>query len=225
MYLVFEGPDYTGKTTQIKMVKDYLEAAGHKVYSTRQPGGSLYGNKLRSLLLDRPEMEIGNLAEIFTFMADRAQNVEEVIEHLSQGAIVLSDRCGLSTEVYQAYAKNKTSILPLVKALNKVAMQGLTPDLTFLFSCDLETIQERMKSAGRVDRIEARGIDYHKRVHEGFKMLSQGYKPFVPVDASQPEAKVFRTITAYIDKIIGGIDDKRSENNNEKGTLPALGAG
>jgi dTMP kinase len=166
MFLSLDGIDGVGKSTQMRLLVEWLEAEGHRVVTCRDPGSTPLGESLRELLLhsgeDRP---IGPRAEMLMYMAARAQLVDEVIRPaLDDGAVVVSDRYLMANLVYQAHAGG----LPreAVASVGAVATDGVMPDRVFLLDLDPEAADQRR---GREpDRMESRGAEYRRRLRDGF---------------------------------------------------------
>ncbi|MFN5466115.1 MAG: dTMP kinase [Cyanobacteriota bacterium] len=181
-FVVLEGIDGCGKTTQIEALREWLPKSGlmprtAKVVVTREPGGTAFGAALRELLLHPPAHQVpGARAELLLYAADRAQHVAERIEpSLAAGHWVLSDRFSGSTAAYQGFGRG----LPLeaIDQLEQFATGGLLPDLTLWLDVPLEeSLQRRSKRAKKrlEDRIEAEGQAFLKRVHIGFQTLADG---------------------------------------------------
>lgn len=187
--ITFEGIDGCGKTTQMRLLGQYLTERGVSVVPTREPGGTELGRKVRSALLDGVAGSVEPLAELLLYAADRAQHVRRVIlPALSLGKVVLSDRFYDATTVYQGYARGFD--LKLVDQLNELATGGLKPDLTLLFDLDVETGLKRtmrrgdgtgMTAAGP-DRLDQEPVEFHERVR----------KAYLEIAAREPER--FRVI-------------------------------
>lgn len=176
-FITFEGADGSGKTTQIEMIKEYLEKQGHECLLTREPGGSDLGNKIREILLHY-DGEVDSLAELLLYMADRAQHVKKVIiPALKEGKIVLCDRYTDSSVSYQGYARGLD--IERIIELNKIATDGLEPDLTIVF--DVET-EVAMKRVGDVkDRLEQEGVEFHKKLRYGYLELAKRFPERIKV--------------------------------------------
>ena len=128
MFITFEGPDGSGKTTQIKRLKAFLEQNGIQVVLTREPGGTLIGEKIREIILDKDHIEMDNLTEALLYAASRAQHVAQVIRpNLDAGRTVICDRFMDSSLVYQGVGRQLGS---LVRTINEIAVNGTLPDLT-----------------------------------------------------------------------------------------------
>lgn len=173
--ITFEGIDGCGKSTQMRLLGQYLTERGVAVVSTREPGGTELGRKVRSALLDGGAGSVEPLAELLLYAADRAQHVRRVIlPALSLGKVVLSDRFYDATTVYQGYARGFD--LELVNQLNELATGGLKPDLTLLFDLDVEIgLKRTMRrgdgtgmTAARPDRLDQEPVEFHERVRQAY---------------------------------------------------------
>lgn len=172
--ITFEGIDGCGKSTQMRMLEQYLMERGFIVVSTREPGGTDLGRKIRSALLDGGKGSVEPLAELLLYAADRAQHVRRlIIPALDEGKIVLSDRFYDATTVYQGYARGFD--LCLVNQLNELATGGLKPDLTLLFDLDVETSLKRTQKRGdatngvaQLDRLDREPVEFHERVRSAY---------------------------------------------------------
>ncbi len=169
LFITFEGADGCGKTTQIKLLDEYLRAKGYQTLLTREPGSKGLGEKLREILLNY-DGEVSPVAESFLFLADRAQHVDCIIKPaLKKGIIVLCDRHTDSTLAYQGYGRGLD--LEEIRKLNKIATSGLTPDLTIVLDVDIETSQARV--GAEKDRMESAGIEFFQRVRNGFLEIAK----------------------------------------------------
>lgn len=169
MFITFEGADGCGKTTQIKLIDEYLRSKGYKTLLTREPGSKGLGEKIREILLNY-EGEVSSRCESFLFLADRAQHVDCIIKPaLQEGTIVLCDRHTDSTVAYQGYGRGLD--IEEIKKLNALATGGLKPDLTIVFDVDIETSQSRIGK--NKDRMESAGIEFFKKVREGFLEIAK----------------------------------------------------
>jgi dTMP kinase len=173
--ITFEGIDGCGKSTQMRLLGQHLTERGVAVVSTREPGGTELGRKVRSALLDGGAGSVEPLAELLLYAADRAQHVRRVIlPALSLGKVVLSDRFYDATTVYQGYARGFD--LELVNQLNELATGGLKPDLTLLFDLDVETgLKRTMRrgdgtgvTAAGPDRLDQEPVEFHECVRQAY---------------------------------------------------------
>jgi dTMP kinase len=164
-FLSLDGPDGAGKSTQIRRLATWLEAAGHRVILARDPGGTPLGDRIRSLLFHADDVEIGMRAEMFLFMASRAELVDRVIRHaLDTGMIVVCDRYLLANVVYQGYAGGLD--VDTLWEIGSFAVDGIFPDLTIVLDLPLDLSLERLGAPQ--DRLECRPRDFHARVHAGY---------------------------------------------------------
>lgn len=171
MFITFEGPDGSGKTTQIGPLRDYLEDHGYSVLITREPGGTVIGDQVRQVLGDLRNTGMHPRTETLLFQAARAQLVEEVIKpHLQNGYIVLCDRYADSTMAYQGYGHQND--LDQIKTLIHYATGGLKPDLTLLFDMDVEEGLKRKAQGAEWNRLDAYSLEFHQRVRSGYLRLA-----------------------------------------------------
>jgi dTMP kinase len=202
--IIFEAPEGAGKTTQLRLLGDWMKQHGVHYTGVREPGGSALGNDIRRMLLD-PQRAISPRAEALLFMASRAELMSEVIEPaLARGEIVLADRFFLSTYAYQVAGRK----LPFheIRAANVLATGGLVPDLTILLSLPAAVRQARAAARGAADRMEGAGDDFHERVEKAFEsFLSEAWQaahpecgPIVSVDGEGAERDVFERILAVL---------------------------
>ena len=169
LFITFEGGDGCGKTTQIKLLDEYLRGKGYKTLLTREPGSKGLGIKLREILLNY-DGEVSSTCESFLFLADRAQHVDCIIKPaLKEGIIVLCDRHTDSTVAYQGYGRGID--LEQINHLNKIATSGLKPDLTIVLDVDVETSQKRVGS--EKDRMESAGMEFFERVRQGYLEIAK----------------------------------------------------
>ncbi len=180
-YIAFEGIDGSGKSTQAKLFADYLENKGFCVFLTKEPGGST--DKIRDLLLN---YRWSKRAELFLFLADRAENAREIKNKLDKGCIVVSDRCMYSTIAYQGFGEGLD--IDFLEELNLFSTDGLKPDIVFCFDVDLETMNERV---GKRDVIESKPRDFFYRVREGYRELAKRNDRFFLIDGKKKKEEVF----------------------------------
>ncbi len=174
-FITFEGIDQSGKSTQLKLLDQAMEAAGVPVLSVREPGGTEIGEKIRELLLGVEHDRMDAWTEALLYAAARVQLVKEVIKPaLMEGKIVLSDRFIDSSLVYQGMARDLG--VDRILDLNLGATGGLMPDLTFVFHLDLTLSRERLAGRGTAeDRIEGEPLAFHQKVEEGYRRLQEMY--------------------------------------------------
>ncbi len=177
-FITFEGPEGSGKSTQMEMLHSYLLEKGYDCIKTHEPGGTGVGEMIRKIVLGARDQNIADHAELLLMLADRAQHTAEVIlPALNAGRIVLCDRYNDSTMAYQGYGRGLD--LEEVRRLCEYASLGLQPDLTFLLDVEVTTgltrSEGRRKSAGRqeVDRFESAGRSFHEKVRAGYLSLAK----------------------------------------------------
>ena len=195
LFITFEGGDGCGKTTQIKLLDDYLRNKGYKTLLTREPGSKGLGVKLREILLNY-DGEVSPVCESFLFLADRAQHVDCIIKPaLEEGVIVLCDRHTDSTVAYQGYGRGLD--LEQIHSLNKIATSGLKPNLTIVLDVDVETSQKRVGS--EKDRMESAGIEFFERVRQGFlEIATQEPERVKVVDSTQTIEEIHEQILELV---------------------------
>ena len=196
LFITFEGTDGCGKTTQIELLKRYLEEKGYKVVLTREPGAKGLGEKLREILLNY-DGDVSSNCESFLFLADRAQHIDMLIKPaIERGEVVLCDRHTYSTVAYQGYGRGLD--LNQIKMLNDIATNGVKPDMTFVFDIDIETAQKRVGKTK--DRMESAGIEFFKRVRQGYLEIAKSEPERVKVlDATQTIETIANQVKEYID--------------------------
>ena len=198
----FEGPEGSGKSTQIKYLSERLIDMGEQVISVREPGGTHIGESIRRKLQAKDSTGLSDTTELLLFMSSRAQLVKEIIlPELQEGKWVLCDRFVDSSVAYQGYGRGGD--IDLINRLNCYATQGLFPSLTVLLELNISTCFERLtrrysEIKGEKDRIESESLDFHQRVIDGYRMLSTTENRLKSIDGSQdPDAiadKIFQLI-------------------------------
>ncbi len=209
-YLItFEGIEGSGKTTQARGLEKFLKKKGWRCKLTREPGGSLVGDQIRKILLSSENNELTPLGELFLYEASRVQHILEVIEPaLEKGMVVLCDRFCDATLAYQGYARHLD--LKMVEHLNRLASQGVVPDLTLLLDCPVEMglgrASQRIDArepAAKEDRFERESIAFHRRVREGYLQIARKHPGRIRViDASSEEPEVHRTVCNVVEPIL-----------------------
>ena len=174
MFLTFEGVDCSGKTTQAALLVDALRArSGAVVHFIREPGGTAISERLREILLDRSNLELSELTELFLFSASRAQLVARfILPALARGEVVVCDRFYDSTTAYQGYGRGLD--LDAVRRINAVAAAGTDPDLTVLVDIPVDEIEVRKRASGSLpDRMESAGRAFYERVRRGYLTIAR----------------------------------------------------
>ncbi len=186
MFITLEGPEGSGKTTQIPALAEFLRQQGYRVLTTREPGGTAIGNQVRAILTNLENTAMQPRTETLLFLAARAQLVEEVIRPaLADGVVVLSDRYADSTLAYQGYGHGVA--LAQLQTLLHFATGGLIPDCTMLLDLDAEVGLRRKTQCGEWNRLDAYALAFHQRVRQGYLELSAAQPArWKILDASQP---------------------------------------
>ena len=196
-FLVFDGPDGSGKSTQFRRFADHCQARGLVVTEVREPGGTSIGEHIRKVLLDPANDSMAMRCEMLLYMASRAQLFEErIVPALSRGELVLADRFTSSTLAYQGTAGG----LPVedILAVGKVATGNRWPDLTVIFDVDERVAASRLSPL--LDRIEQRGAEFHRKVREGYlRQVREFPDRYRAVDASRRPDEVFRDLLASVE--------------------------
>ncbi|MFH1725885.1 MAG: dTMP kinase [Elusimicrobiota bacterium] len=199
VFIALEGPDKSGKSTQAGLLVRALIDHGRSVVHTREPGGTIFAEAIRKLLLD-PEHRVVPLAELFLYEAARAQHTEELIRPaLKRGAVVVSERFTLATLAYQGHARGLQ--LSMVRQLNKIATGGLAPDLTIVL--DIPDSQFEARDPDRkYDRLELESAAFRHKVRAAYRRLSRSEPRVVLVDATNDRSVIHTEIVAHVDPFL-----------------------
>lgn len=206
LFITFEGGEGSGKSTQLRLLATYLRTRGEEVVETRDPGGTAIGKEIRTLLLSRESGAMSAVAELLLYEASRAQLVREVIKPaLARGAVVACDRFTDSTVAYQGFGRGLD--LDLIRRLNRLAADGLTPDLTILLDLDPGLGLGRSGRSGRSDavsrdRIEAEPLAFHERVRTGYLEAARREPDrFRVIDASLTAPEIARIVREAVERV------------------------
>ena len=199
LFITFEGADGCGKTTQIELLNEYLLSNGYETLLTREPGGKGLGEKVRDILLNY-DGEVSDKCESFLFLADRAQNIDIIVNPaVKSGKIVLCDRHTDSTVAYQGYGRGLN--IERIEKLNELATGGKKPDLTFVFDIDIKTSMERVGK--EKDRMENAGNEFFNRVRFGYLELAKKEPERIKViDSTKPIEDVFSDVLKELDALL-----------------------
>jgi dTMP kinase len=202
MFITFEGPEGSGKTSHIPPLVEFLSEKGFTVFPTREPGGTSIGEQIREVLHSLKNTEMHARTETLLYQAARAQFVEQVVRpRLDRGEIVLSDRYADSTLAYQGYGHQQD--LAQVHSLIQYATGGLVPDLTVLLDVPVEVGLKRKKRADEWNRLDAYDLDFHRRVRAGYlEMVKQEPGRWAVVDAGRKWDDVQEELRMVIQKQI-----------------------
>lgn len=213
LFISLEGIEGAGKTTLIQKIIVHFQSMGKDVLLTREPGGSDLGKKLRSIILNAEE-KICPPAELFLFLADRAEHVQTCIKPaLEQGKIVLCDRFTDSTVAYQGYGRGMD--IAQLKMLNSLATQGLTPDLTIVLDLAPEMGLARANARNKEQnltvkegRFEAEALEFHQKIRAGFLAMSREEERFFVVNAEQSAEQVFDIVSKKLQTVFNNVSLK-----------------
>lgn len=201
LFIVMEGPDGSGKTTQIDLLKEYLEEAGYECLITREPGGTVIGEEVRQLILNPEHKEMSPVTEMLLYAASRAQLVHEVIgPALEEGKIVISDRFVDSSIVYQGIARKLG--ISTVSAVNAPGIGIYRPDGIFFIDLSEEEGLRRKKEQKNLDRMEQEGIDFHHMVSEGYRKVLSGRPEVMKIDGGRSIDTIQKKIRNHVDELL-----------------------
>ena len=223
LLVTFEGTEGSGKTTQLIRLAAYLTKLGYSVVTTREPGGTRVGEQIRRLLLSTRTQRLDNRAELFLYLASRAQHVSErILPSIERGKIVLCDRFSDATLVYQGYGR----ALPkaFVKESINFAASRLIPNLTLLLDIDVDKGLRRIRRRGSANRMDQEGVKFHQQIRKGYLQIARAEpRRFRVIDANQDvhtvAALVNKTVSDFIEKRrvrLGSLKIKRRNNNRRK---------
>jgi len=209
MLITFEGIEGSGKSTQAKRLKDWLQKKNIPCVLTREPGGTDIGKQIRRVLLDPNHIAMSPLTELLLYMADRAQHLAELIlPELALGKLILCDRFFDATTVYQGVARQIN--MNTIMNLHHIVLADLKPKKTLLFDLPVEQGLARAwkrihadQSEQNENRFEKESIQFHEQVRKGYlELANKSPDRFIIVDADQPEMHVFENIVSIFDQFI-----------------------
>lgn len=208
LFITIEGPDGSGKSTQIDYIREYLDRLGVETIFTREPGGTPISEKIRAVILDKNNSEMDPMTEAFLYAASRAQHVAQLIgPALERGKTVVCDRFLDSSIVYQAYARG---LGKCVNAINQYAIGKYTPDITFYLRLPAEEAMSRI--TGHKDRLESEDISFHRQVAEGYDALQRTFpERIVAIDATRSKEEVRDEIIKHLDYLFRNGEQNDAE--------------
>lgn len=209
MFITLEGIEGSGKTTQIRQLGAYIESTGHKCVTTREPGGTSIGDKIRAILLNPENNDLSPISELLLYMADRAQHLNSLVKPaLDAGKIVLCDRYFDATVVYQGIARGLDT--DLIYSLHRLLFEDLKPEVTFLLDLPpsvglaraWKQIDDGARSGGE-SRFEEETLAFHEKVRAGYIDLARlEAQRFTVIDASQDEKQVQMDIRKVLSSVL-----------------------
>lgn len=201
LFIVMEGPDGSGKTTQINLLEQYLKEAGYECLITREPGGTVIGEEVRELILNPEYKEMSPVTEMLLYAASRAQLVHEVIgPALEAGRIVISDRFVDSSIVYQGIARNLG--ISTVAAVNAPGIGIYRPDGIFFIDLSEAEGIRRKKNQKKLDRMEQESIDFHHLVLEGYRKVLAERPEVIKIDGGKDIDVIQKKIRNHVDELL-----------------------
>lgn len=206
MFITLEGPEGSGKSSQIGLLAEFLGQQGYSVVTTREPGGTSIGDQIRHVLHDVANTAMSSTAELLLYSASRAQLVYELIRPaLAAGQVVLCDRYADSTLAYQGYGRNLN--LTDLRTITQFATGGLKPDLTLLLDIDVERGLARRRDGGdEMNRLDLELVSFHRRVRDGYHRLAlEDPDRWVIVDADQQVTAVQAELQAIVMEQLRGV--------------------
>lgn len=200
IFITMEGSDGSGKTTQIYLLKKYLESRGYDIVIAREPGGTAIGEVIREVILNPAHKEMSHMTELLLYASARAQLVSQVIEPaLLEGKAVICDRFVESSAVYQGIGRGLG--VDTVYEVNNFALGDVKPKLTIFMDLDAEQGIKRKKKQAELDRMEMEDMTFHKRVVEGYRKLATLYpERIVPIDATLSIEEIHSRIVEEVER-------------------------
>ncbi len=201
-FISIEGPDGSGKSTQIKLLKEYLEKKGYEILITREPGGTKISEAIRGIILDKTFVEMDYMTEALLYAAARAQLMAEVIKPaLTAGKFVICDRFVDSSAVYQGMARGLG--VETVYELNGFAIQNVMPGLTIHLDLPASVGITRKKNQAELDRMELEALNFHEKVADGYRQLAKMAPDRIyTIDATQSVEEIHKQILAKLERML-----------------------
>jgi len=202
IFITVEGTDGSGKTTQVRRMEAYLKEKGYDVLLVREPGGTRISEKIRSIILDPENQEMGIVTEMLLYASARAQLVFEVIKPaIENGKIVICDRFVDSSYVYQGFGRGIS--LETIEEANRAALGGISPDITFSFDVSPEIALKRRFASTGADRIEKEKMAFHMKVYDGYKKLASMHTERIKtIDSTRSVEEIWEDVRKWLDRII-----------------------
>jgi len=198
VFITFEGPDGSGKTTQIKLLEKYFTKKGYDILITREPGGTNISEQIRNVILDKNNIEMDRITEALLYAASRAQHVAQIIKPaLLEGKAIICDRFVDSSIVYQGIGRNLG--IDFIKKINYMATAGTEPHITFLMKLSPELGLSRKFTSDECNRLDMEKLEFHNKVYEGYLKLESLYpERIIGIDASKSIEEIYNDIIKII---------------------------
>ena len=208
LFLTIEGPDGSGKSTQIGFITEVLQSRGYETVLTREPGGTQIGEKICDIILDKENREMDSMTETMLYAASRAQHVAQIIKPaLEAGKAVICDRFVDSSIAYQGYGRK---LGDSVTYINEYAIMGCVPDITFLMKIPPDRSMDRITSGSR-DRLELEKMEFHRRVYEGYMELEKLYPARITgIDAGRSIEEIKEEIHKHLERLLEKYESSES---------------
>lgn len=208
LFLTIEGPDGSGKSTQIGFITEFLQSRGYETVLTREPGGTQIGEKIRDIILDKENREMDPMTETMLYAASRAQHVAQIIKPaLEEGKAVICDRFVDSSIAYQGYGRK---LGDSVTYINEYAIMGCVPDITFLMKIPPDRSMDRITSGSR-DRLELEKMEFHRRVYEGYMELEKLFPARITgIDAGRSIEEIKEEIHKHLERLLEKYESSES---------------
>jgi dTMP kinase len=211
MFITFEGLDFCGKSTQVKMLVEYLKKKNKKIEIIREPGGTLISEKIREILLDNKNSEMSEITEMLLFAGSRSQLVDEkIIPKLNDGYYVISDRFHDSSIAYQGYGRGID--IDFVSKLQNFVIKNALPNLTFFIDIPITEVEKRKRNNDNApDRIESSKTEFYENVLEGYNRIADAEKRFVKINGLLSREQIHSEIV----KALNDYEQNELEYSNE----------
>jgi len=202
LFITIEGMDGSGKTTQINIIRDYISQKGYNVIIAREPGGTKISEKIRDIILDPANATMAATTEMLLYASARAQLVAEIIKPaVENGSVVVCDRFIDSSFAYQGFGRGID--INTIADVNRAAMDGMVPDLTFFIDMSPEIALKRRMASSMADRIEKEHMEFHMKAYNGYKKLARLYPERIKtIDGNRTVEEISQEIRKWLDTVV-----------------------